>query len=68
MKNNKDCELHMWEYWRDDKGYETAAREYYPNIFNRDPVLRDALADYHAAMQLIDMRMAHLLEQSPTNS
>lgn len=58
----KDCELHMWEYWRNDKGYETAAREYYPNIFQSDPVLRDALADYHAAMELMDMRMERLAE------
>lgn len=63
VTNTKDCELHMWEYWRNDKGYDAAAREYYPEIFRRDPVLRDALADYHAAMELIDMRMERLANQ-----
>lgn len=66
MSRAKDCELHMWEYWRNDKGYEAAAREYYPDIFASDPVLRGALSDFFSAMQLIDMRMEQLLEQSPT--
>lgn len=63
MTNTKDCELHMWEYWRDDKGLEVAATEYYPTIFRRDPVLAMAMADLKAAKELIDMRMEYLANQ-----
>lgn len=64
MNKQGDVELHMWEYWRNDKGYEHAAREYYPNIFNSDPVLRGALSDYFAAMHRIDARMEQLANES----
>lgn len=57
---NKDAELHMWEYWRDDKGYESAAQDYFPKLFSRDPVLQMAMLALESAKQLIDQRMSLL--------
>lgn len=60
MANNKDSEPRMWEYWRDDKGYECAADDYYPKLFSSDPVLRVARAQLEAAKAMIDARMEQL--------
>lgn len=39
-----DSELHMLEYWIDDKGIETAFAEYYPELASRNLELRHLLS------------------------
>ena len=50
----------QWRYWRDDKGYECAAKDYYPNTFANDPVLWLALKQLAHVKATIDTRMAEL--------
>lgn len=50
----------MWPYWRDDKGLKDAATDYFPELFQNDPVLAFALAQINAAEFAIDTRMAQL--------
>lgn len=60
---SKDAKFAMWEYWRDDKGYETAMDDYYGKAFKEDPVLFLARLQYKQAKFLIDSRMAELTEE-----
>lgn len=47
----------MWEYWRDDKGYENALRDYYSKALKSDHRVRDALQGLKNAEATIDFIM-----------
>lgn len=61
----KDQQFRMWPFWRDKKGYEAAAADYYPNSFRHDPQLARALAMIQDGKALADARMAELTELEP---
>ena len=35
-----DQDPHMWDYWVEDKGFETAIREYYPGTLKYDDEIK----------------------------
>lgn len=61
----KDQPLRMWPYWREDKGLERAAAEYFPNAFRTDPYLHHAMMMVEQGKALIEKRMAELAELEP---
>tara|TARA_Y100000780_G_C13670927_1_gene412356 strand:- start:827 stop:1018 length:192 start_codon:yes stop_codon:yes gene_type:complete len=58
-----DNPAHMWKYWRDKYGYETALKEYYPELLKNDfrlPYYLDVVKTYKNS---IDLRMEELEEE-----
>lgn len=64
---NKDQPARMWKYWLEDKGLETAAEDHYPQAFKTDPILAVALAQYHTALAMIDIRMEQRANEEDDN-
>lgn len=55
-----DQPLHLWPYWREDKGYEVALKEYYPNSLAANSDLLIALWQRKSAERTIDAIMHEL--------
>lgn len=54
--------LEMWSYWRNTYDYEYALKEYYPDLYESDFILRNCLMQIKAAHIMIDERMQQLSE------
>lgn len=55
--------LHMWEYWKEDKGFERALTEYFPELLN-DPQIHVAYLNWKGFKVVMENRIRELwLEQ-----
>lgn len=55
-------DLNMWSYWRDEYGYEYALKDYYPDLYESDFILKNCLMQIKVAHMLIDEHMQQLIE------
>ena len=60
----RDQPLHMWRYWRDDKGLETALTEYYPATLARNPQIAAAWVQLRNAELAINTIMNRLCDEA----
>lgn len=58
----QDSEAHMWDYWRDKKGYVEALKSQYPIKCQKDPIISLALAQMESARMVVDRRMEQLAQ------
>ena len=58
-----ETELQMWSYWSCKHGVLVALKDYYPELVERDPILRPALAQVEVGMLAIVGRMATLVNE-----
>lgn len=56
---------HMWDYWRDKKGFEEALTDYYPRTLAENPQLQAALAQLRNAELAIDAIMTLRANDTP---
>lgn len=59
-----DCDLSSLSYWIEDKGINEAFAEYYPNLAQSDPILREALASRKFHTAVIKLRTKQLEQQA----
>lgn len=59
-----DENLSMLAYWVEDKGLETAFRDYYPELAQSDLTINQALRDLHAAKSILLTRVRELTERA----
>jgi hypothetical protein len=59
-----DSQLSMLSYWVEDKGIETAFTDYYPNLAQSDPVIREALFHRRAAEAVLEKRIKEITDQA----
>ena len=59
-----DSETSMLAYWVEDKGIETALTEYYPNLLQKDLVLKAAYSQYIVAKAALAARVKQLTEEA----
>lgn len=52
MARSEDEPPRDWKYWVDDKGFDTAVRDYYPNTF-KEPALLALLMQRKSATEMI---------------
>lgn len=52
-QRDEDEPMHMWPYWRDKKGVDTALEQYYPNELQSNPLLMAAYTQYKSAEALM---------------
>ncbi|AQZ99361.1 hypothetical protein B5M06_14980 [Comamonas kerstersii] len=57
-------EAHRWEFRVEDRGFDAAICDKYPDLFDSDKVLRDAHAKYRESVDAINARMAELAAQA----
>lgn len=50
-------QLEMWSYWRGKYGYEYALKDYYPDLYESDFILKNCLMQIKAARIMIDEHM-----------
>ena len=55
-------DLEMWSYWRDKYDYEYALKDYYPDLYESDFILKNCLMQIKAARIMIDEHMQQLSE------
>lgn len=52
----------MWDFTVEDRGFESAIVDKYPDLFARDPILAKAWADHQEAEARIHSRMSELAD------
>ena len=57
------AEYHMWTYWRDEKGYEEAVKEYFPNDLLTNEGVKQALAMIDNGKRILDSIFEELTEK-----
>lgn len=60
-----DQPLHMIRYWIEDKGIDTTFEDYYPELAEKDPVLKLALAQKKVAEFAIHARVKEIERDAP---
>ena len=58
----------MWTYWRDEKGFDRALRDYYPETVAADPRLQQAMALRRAGELLANEVMQELADKAEGGS
>lgn len=57
-----DNPAHMWKHWRDKYGYETALKDYYPEL-SEDPYIKLNLLHINHSKTAIDNYLHNLEEE-----
>lgn len=59
-----DSELHMLAYWVEDQGVEDAFEHHYPELAQKDQVIREALQQRRTATYALMARVKEISENA----